>query len=499
VSGGGEVQVTFEEWTRGRALPYVGTNAGAVELPFQAWRHFKEAFAPEIVAQAILESSIPVTKCLDPFDGSGTTGLACQFLGVHPILAEVNPYLADLITSKLTKYSSEHLVRDLSAIAGIAARSRVGATRVFKNAPPTFVEPGVNGRWIFDRSTADRIAVLLTAIASLRSVANRRLFKILLGGVLVEVSNVTVNGKGRRYRKSWQQRGKSSLSVDSLFFTAAQNAISDLHRFRERKSTEFDLIRGDCRKLLAKTTSYDLAVFSPPYPNSFDYTDVYNIELWTLGYLADFEDNRSLRTSTLSSHVQVGRQFAAAPEGSRLLRGAMKKLTEHRDGLWDKRIPEMVGGYFADLVSVLRHIHGSLRPGGDVWMVVGDSQADISQAPLCSCPERDPLPDRPTFPGDCLRPCRSASQGVRLLSFPINVEPNMSDLERTAAGLQWVLPGCGQRTLPRSITRVDDAGQGLLGFYKPPSLREQLANRADAPLRPSKGQKALPQAGLFGQ
>jgi hypothetical protein len=90
VSGGGEVQVTFEEWTRGRALPYVGTNAGAVDLPFQAWRHFKEAFAPEIVAQAILESSIPVTKCLDPFGGSGTTGLACQFLGVHPILAEVN-------------------------------------------------------------------------------------------------------------------------------------------------------------------------------------------------------------------------------------------------------------------------------------------------------------------------------------------------------------------------------------------------------------------------
>jgi hypothetical protein len=30
-------------------------------------------------------------------------------------------------------------------------------------------------------------------------------------------------------------------------------------------------------------------------------------------------------------------------------------------------------------------------------------------------------------------------------------------------------------------------------------LREQLVSRADAPLRPSKGQKALPKAGLFGQ
>ena len=74
----------------------------------------------------------------------------------------------------------------------------------------------------------------------------------------------------------------------------------------------------------------------------------------------------------------------------------------------------------------------------------------------------------------------------------------MSEFERTAAGAQMVIPGCERRTLPRSITRVDDAGQGLLGFYKPPSLREQLEARADAPLRPNKGQKALPKTGLFG-
>ena len=66
----------------------------------------------------------------------------------------------------------------------------------------------------------------------------------------------------------------------------------------------------------------------------------------------------------------------------------------------------------------------------------------------------------------------------------------MSDVERTPAGLQMIIPGCEWRTLPRSITRVDEAGQGLLGFYKPPSLREQLAVRADAPLRPRKGQRA---------
>lgn len=74
----------------------------------------------------------------------------------------------------------------------------------------------------------------------------------------------------------------------------------------------------------------------------------------------------------------------------------------------------------------------------------------------------------------------------------------MTNVERTSAGLQMVIPGCERRTLPRSTTRVDSVGQGLLEFYKPPSLREQLTLRGNVPLRPCKGQKPPPKSGLFG-
>jgi hypothetical protein len=60
----------------------------------------------------------------------------------------------------------------------------------------------------------------------------------------------------------------------------------------------------------------------------------------------------------------------------------------------------------------------------------------------------------------------------------------MSDIERTPAGLQTVIPGCEKRTLPRSTSASDDAGQGLLDFYRPPTLREKLATQADAPMQP---------------
>lgn len=73
----------------------------------------------------------------------------------------------------------------------------------------------------------------------------------------------------------------------------------------------------------------------------------------------------------------------------------------------------------------------------------------------------------------------------------------MSEVERTVAGLQTIIPGCERRTLPKSTTRADYAGQGLLNFYIPPSLREKLENLVDAPLRSTRGQRALPQGGLF--
>ena len=72
-----------------------------------------------------------------------------------------------------------------------------------------------------------------------------------------------------------------------------------------------------------------------------------------------------------------------------------------------------------------------------------------------------------------------------------------TNVERTPAGLQMVLPGCEGRTLPKSTSRVDAAGQGLLHFFKPPSLREQLEKAADAPLRSSRGQTAMPKSGSF--
>src|SRR5262249_10762236 len=156
---------------------------------------------------------------------------------------------------------------------------------IFVGAPSTFVEPGEGGRYVFSKATARRILAYRRAIDHVADDNLRRLFRVILGSTLVPSSNVTISGKGRRYRRGWAGRRGDPGSVDDLFRTGVLAALHDLRRFEARRCRHYRVICGDARLESGAIGPLDLAVFSPPYPNSFDYTDVYNVELWGLGYL----------------------------------------------------------------------------------------------------------------------------------------------------------------------------------------------------------------------
>ena len=397
------MHVSFQSWTRQRDLVSVGTNAGSEVLPFQTWHHFKEAFAPELVARAVKKSELEVHRCCDPFGGSGTSALACQFLGVHPVAIEVNPFLADLVIAKLYSYDPDHLIHN----AGVVIR-RVRAnceTPRPSFLPATFVEPGKDDRWLFDRCVADRVFQYLGAIDSLGDLSHQRLFKVLLGGCLVRLSNVRINGKGRRYRRNWRKRTVEAGDVDRAFSDAVYGAIREISRYTPRLCASYSVVVGDCRKILPMGPKAELCVCSPPYPNSFDYTDIYNLELWMLGYLTDRSDNTRLRESTLCSHVQVGRAWSVSPAGSEMLNDALGRLRDESHRLWNPRIPDMVAGYFTDMVDVLRGIARSLVDGGTAWIVIGDSR--YAGVPIASARILEELMPQTGLSVDSIEPCRS--------------------------------------------------------------------------------------------
>lgn len=368
--------VTFDQWIGGREITHYSTNSGAQPIAFQSWRNFKEAFAPELIGQAFEETSKelgrPVKSCVDPFGGSGTSALACQFLGVEPFTIEVNPYLADLIEAKLASYDSDRLIADFDRV--LDRRGRKTAIPPFANAPATFVEPGVKGRFLFYRPVAERLSEIARRIERLDDQVNRRLLRVLLASIAVDCSNVVVSGKGRRYRRGWENRNVPADRVDKLLIEAFVRAVYEIKRFHRRLTLKGEVRRGDARCQIPTRRRFDMAVFSPPYPNSFDYTDVYNVELWVCGYLRSAEDNRRLRMSTLRSHVQIKRPFDIAKLVSPTLSNVYSDLVGVRDNLWNKDIPEMVQAYFGDMSHIISQISKCLHDNARCYVVVGDSR-----------------------------------------------------------------------------------------------------------------------------
>ncbi|MRI57573.1 hypothetical protein D8770_27155 [Methylobacterium sp. DB1607] len=357
----------------------VSSNVGWGELPFQRWMKFKEAFSPKFVVDALASMPRPVRRCADPFGGSGTTALTCAFLGIEAVTIEVNPFLADLIDAKLNPPSAFELAGDFSGVLAEARSGDFDIEVLRRRLPSTFiepirsVEPGAVLRFVYWREALDRILTLRMAVERCANERSRRLLRILLGSTLVEASNVLVNGKGRRYRKGWERRRVGSGDVDRLFGDAVRRAARDLGAFGAQSLAPATILRGDSRLLAAELGPIDAAILSPPYPNSFDYTDVYNLELWTLGYLDDAAANRRLRLATLRSHVQVHFEDPTLRPSGRL-EETFDRLVQARSHLWDPRLPEMVLGYFQDMDCVLQALHRQLSEGGRVVMVVGDSR-----------------------------------------------------------------------------------------------------------------------------
>lgn len=366
----------FTGWLKGivEGAP-ISSNLPSHKLPFQRWYRFKEAFSPLMVAESLSCLGFWPTTCLDCFGGSGTTALTCQFLGIEPTTIEVNPFLADLIEAKLSTYDAASLLRDYGDVIDSADAIKIDFRSLrHEEWPATMVEPGVNGRWIYPRETLRRILELKEAIGRLESSTNQRLLRVLLGSILIDMSNVLISGKGRRYRGNWEAAQKGPKDVTQAFQEAFNAAYGDIVSHGHRQCGDYTLLRGDSRVEVDNVGQIDIALFSPPYPNSFDYTDIYNIELWVLGYLKSRQDNADLRTATLRSHVQISRDMSWEHLDSPKLKKTVNALTRKRAQLWDTSLPDMVGAYFADLDQILRSIRARMNPDGAVLMTVGDSR-----------------------------------------------------------------------------------------------------------------------------
>jgi hypothetical protein len=187
----------------------------------------------------------------------------------------------------------------------------------------------------------------------------------------MECCNAKRDGKCLRYRNGWESKGLNSEDLRRAFEKRVQMVIDDVGSY-PFEPNGLQIVQDDARSYLKKirSKSYDLVITSPPYLNSFDYSDVYRPELFIGGFVKSNDELREIRHKTIRSHVQV-KWTPSSIISSPLIPPILEKMNEGK--LWNPRLPAMVQSYFADMADILRETFRVVRKNGQAWLVVSTS------------------------------------------------------------------------------------------------------------------------------
>lgn len=348
--------------------------------PVHRWYPFVEGFSSELVRRILGEQKRLPSTCLDPFGGVGTTALTCQDHGVKCISFENNPFFYNLSRTKLRSDYDAAVFEDLILLADEYLRCVKNKPAFPKLETETLFESHDKDRWVFNADTAYGLFDVLAWINKLvdDEAAYKGLFECALSSILVSVSNVYRNGKCLSYKNDWRKQCVSRREVHDKFLDICRNMLLiDIRTRKNNKSFVHNYIhyfKGDSRVLLdkLKEDSIDIVITSPPYLNSRDYTDIYRLELWLLGYLSTFEEERKLRKSALRSHVQTKWDDCEYPKVQELDL-FMNHINNLSGTLWNKNIPNMIKGYFADIQNMLSGLLPKIQKGSKLYINVANS------------------------------------------------------------------------------------------------------------------------------
>lgn len=272
------------------------------EMPRHRWYFVKEGFSPKLVDHVVEVDNIPQGGVLlDPFSGSGTVPVTGALLGFESHSYEVNPFLKFLSSTKL-KHTSPNGLKRASEDILKAARRQV---RSPLEGYSTFTPGNRWDRWLFPLPV---IRAFQSGSSELRSTESgvRPFLKLALIGAAMDTCNAVHDGKCLRYPKGWKDAEATAGDFRERFSERIQMIAEDL-KAAPVLSVGNSVTEGDARALVKKSEpkKFDFCVTSPPYLNSFDYSDVYRPEMFLGGFVDSNSSLMQVRLSTLRSHVQA--------------------------------------------------------------------------------------------------------------------------------------------------------------------------------------------------
>ena len=352
------------------------------------WLRLTPAYSVKLVRQ-ILDHHPEPTAVLDPFAGSGTTGLVCAEFGLPCDLVEINPFLAWLSRAKLYPYTQ----RDVEAAEQLALSV---TEQVRQPAPDSqFWIPPI--RFIERWWTPERLTTLARIFHALKCHSDKdgdtpaiTLLLIAFCQLSIDWSNASFNHQSMSFngasRRSLFQEDEPELIVAD--FVRRVGLLLPAARLPVIGRSQ--VYTGDARRVHRLVTgSYDCVITSPPYPNRISYVREVRPYMYWLGFLKESREAGELDWRAIGGTwgAATSRLARWSPNGSAVPFSGFGEIVK-RIGSNSTLLANYVHRYFCDVTEHLESMKKVLLPGAKLFYIVGNSKFYDTVVPVESIYER---------------------------------------------------------------------------------------------------------------
>ena len=345
--------------------------AGNKHVPLLRLYRFKEAFSFALIRELIKRLRITSEDLLlDPFCGMGTTLFAGMTQGIPSVGLDRLP-VAAFIAETLPKFFR------IPSGALQEAFHRL-STKVYTLEPAPIADDVPVIKIAFEPRTLLKLRQWKTTLHLLEPPL-RETFQLLLMSILESCSFMSNDGQFLRWKRN-KQPMPPEVALARKVAEAERDLLHTRQLFGEPKQDAIpQVLLGDAREIskFSFKRSPSAVITSPPYPNRYDYTRSYSLELCFF-FVRNFEELKSVRFSLLRSHIE-----SKADEHDQPPHPAVAEVLQALQGkpLNNPRIPVMLLAYFVDMERVIRGLAEVCASGSSVAMVVDNVRFEGEMVP----------------------------------------------------------------------------------------------------------------------
>ena len=356
-----------------------------------AWHPYYAGYSEAFVDSAIELLNVDQNAViLDPWGGSGTTGVVAARKGITSISIDVNPVMATFAAAK-SQCVLDHKNAILEFFAGEElpalgeTAESIGPTKIYDDATASAIQRVIKS---IPRSRQGISAAL--NVSEIHRAARRHtdfldpLHAFCMAVVFVTLRKLT--GTGKLTNPTWIRRegGRFKISDEELWLElkiAAIEMISSLTEFYAESQLPANLLSiiGDVRTLPLAACSVDYVIASPPYLTRIDYAISTSPELHLFGGDTLIH---AVRHNTTGAPVitKNGKEQRAAwgTKCNDLLSAVKAHSAQASSTYYWKNITQ----YFMDIDKSLDEIMRVLRSNGSGLLVVQSSYFKEIEIPL---------------------------------------------------------------------------------------------------------------------